>query len=51
MPLVVGLLEQRELGTRRHMDELQEEADRVQAELTVAKREWKEWAIARSRVG
>ncbi|MGW2938920.1 hypothetical protein ACWDA7_45910 [Streptomyces sp. NPDC001156] len=51
MPSVVGLLEQRELGARRRVDELREEADRVQAELAVAEREWKEWAIARSRVG
>ncbi|MEU4088392.1 hypothetical protein [Streptomyces aureus] len=48
---VVGLLEQRELGARRRVDELREEADRVQAELAVAEREWKEWVIARSRVG
>ncbi|MEU1784149.1 hypothetical protein ABZ545_32430 [Streptomyces abikoensis] len=51
MPSVVGLLEQRELGARRRVDELREEADRVQAELAVAEREWKEWVIARSRVG
>ncbi|MFD9484136.1 hypothetical protein [Streptomyces sp. NPDC059991] len=51
MPSVVGLLEQRELAARRRVDELREEADRVQAELAVAEREWKEWAIARSRVG
>jgi hypothetical protein len=51
MPSVVGLLEQRELGARRRVDELREEADRVQAELAVAEREWKEWSIARSRVG
>lgn len=51
MPSVVGLLEQRELGARRRVDELREEADRVQAELVVAEREWKEWVIARSRVG
>lgn len=51
MPSVVGLLEQRELGARRRVDELREEADRVQAELAVAEREWKEWAIACSRVG
>ncbi|MFJ3310773.1 hypothetical protein ACIPSA_49125 [Streptomyces sp. NPDC086549] len=51
MPSVVGLLEQRELGARRRVDELREEADRIQAELDVAEREWKEWAIARSRVG
>lgn len=48
MPSVVGLLEQRELGARRRVDELREEADRIQAELAV---EWTEWAIARSRVG
>ncbi|MGW5251200.1 hypothetical protein ACWEQN_47430, partial [Streptomyces sp. NPDC004129] len=51
MPSVVGLLEQRELGARRRVDALREEADRIQAELAVAEREWKEWAIARSRVG
>jgi hypothetical protein len=51
MPSVIGLLEQRELGARRRVDELREEADRIQAELAVAEREWKEWAIARSRVG
>jgi hypothetical protein len=51
MPSVVGLLEQRELGARRRVDELREEADRVQAELAVAEREWSEWVIARSRVG
>lgn len=51
MPSVVGLLEQRELGARRRVDELWEEADRIQAELAVTEREWKEWAIVRSRVG
>ncbi|MFE3776462.1 MULTISPECIES: hypothetical protein [unclassified Streptomyces] len=51
MPSVVGLLEQRELVARRRVDELREEADRIQAELTLAERDWKEWAIARSRVG
>jgi hypothetical protein len=51
MPSVVGLLEQRELGARRRVDELREEADRVHAELAVAEREWQEWVIARSRVG
>jgi hypothetical protein len=51
MPSVVGLLEQRELVARRRVDELREEADRVQAELAVAERDWREWAIARSRVG
>ncbi|MFE0646909.1 hypothetical protein ACFW2Y_35740 [Streptomyces sp. NPDC058877] len=51
MPSVVGLLEQRELGARRRVDELREEADRVQTELAVAEREWEEWVIARSRVG
>lgn len=51
MPSVVGLLEQRELGARRRVDELREEADRIQAELAVAEQEWQEWAIARSRVG
>ncbi|WP_327653879.1 hypothetical protein [Streptomyces sp. NBC_00483] len=51
MPSVVGLLEQRELAARRRVDELREDVDRVQAELAVAGRDWKEWAIARSRVG
>ncbi|WP_030872821.1 hypothetical protein [Streptomyces sp. NRRL S-37] len=51
MPSVVGLLEQRELAARRRVDELREEADRVQAELVVAEREWQEWAVARLRVG
>lgn len=51
MPSVVGLLEQRELAARGLMDELREEADRIQAELVLAERDWKEWAIARSRVG
>jgi len=51
MPSVVGLLEQRELTARRRMDELREEADRIQAELAVVEREWNEWVIARSRVG
>lgn len=51
MPSVVGLLEQRELGARRRVDELREEADRIQAELAVAEREWQEWAVARAKVG
>jgi hypothetical protein len=51
MPSVVGLLEQRELAARRRVDELREEADRIQAELALAERDWKEWAIARSRTG
>lgn len=50
MPSVVGLLEQRELVARRRVDGLREEADRVQAELAVAEREWQEWVIARRRV-
>ncbi|AUY48326.1 hypothetical protein [Streptomyces sp. CB01881] len=50
MPSVVGLLEQRELTARRRLDNLREEADRIQAELVVAEREWNEWVIARSRV-
>ncbi|WP_405554733.1 hypothetical protein OHV08_12270 [Streptomyces canus] len=49
MPSVVGLLEQHELAARRRVDELREEADRVQAELA-AEQEWREWAIARRRV-
>jgi hypothetical protein len=51
MPSVMGLLEQRELAARRRVDKLREEADRIQAELALAERDWKEWAIARSRVG
>lgn len=51
MPSVVGLLEERELAARRRVDELREEADRIQAELVLAERDWNEWAIARSRVG
>ncbi|MDX3354804.1 hypothetical protein PV703_16125 [Streptomyces sp. ME01-24h] len=50
MPSVVGLLEQRELVARRRVDRLREEADRVQAELAAAEREWHEWVIARRRV-
>ncbi|MFJ9026431.1 hypothetical protein ACIRPU_41740 [Streptomyces sp. NPDC102259] len=50
MPSVVGLLEQRELVARRRMDELREEADRIQAELAAAEQEWQEWVIARRRV-
>jgi hypothetical protein len=50
MPSVVGLLEQRELGARRRVDELREEADRIQAELAAAELEWQEWVIARRRV-
>ncbi|MFF2548822.1 hypothetical protein ACFVUY_40550 [Kitasatospora sp. NPDC058063] len=50
MPSVVGLLEQRELTARRRLDDLREEADRIQAELVVAEWEWNEWVIARSRV-
>ncbi|MGW0886166.1 hypothetical protein [Streptomyces sp. NPDC002671] len=50
MPSVVGLLEERELTARRRVDALREEADRIQAELVVAEREWNEWVIARSRV-
>jgi hypothetical protein len=38
MPSVVGLLEQHELAARRRVDELREEADRVQAELATAER-------------
>jgi hypothetical protein len=50
MPSVVGLLEQHELAARRRVDGLREEADRIQAELSVAEQEWQEWAIARRRV-
>lgn len=39
------------LTARRRVDDLREEADRLQAELAVAEREWNEWVIARSRVG
>jgi hypothetical protein len=51
MPSVVGLLEQHELTARRRVDELREEADRIQAELAAAEQEWQEWTIARHRVG
>ncbi|OXY95177.1 hypothetical protein [Streptomyces sp. 2R] len=51
MPSVVGLLEQHELAARRRVDGLREEADRIQAELAMAEREWSEWTIARERVG
>jgi hypothetical protein len=51
MPSVVGLLEQRELTARHRVDELREEADRIHAELALAEQDWKEWVIARSRVG
>lgn len=51
MPSVVELLEQPEFTARRRVDDLREEADRLQAELAVAEREWNEWVIARSRVG
>ncbi len=47
MPSVVGLLEQYALPARRRVDELWEEADRIQAELALAEQKWKEWAIAR----
>ena len=50
MPSVVGLLEQHELVARRRVDGLREEADRIQAELVAAEREWQEWVIARRRV-
>lgn len=50
MPSVVGLLEQHELAARRRVDELREEADRVQAELATVEQEWQEWVIARRRV-
>lgn len=51
MPSVVGLLEQHELAARRRVEGLREEADRIQAELAAAEKEWQEWAIARRRVG
>jgi hypothetical protein len=51
MPSVVGLLEEREFAARRRVDELRTQADRIQAELSVAELEWKEWSVARSRVG
>jgi hypothetical protein len=51
MPSVVGLLEQRECAARRRVDELREEADRIQAELAVAEQDWNEWVIACSRFG
>jgi hypothetical protein len=51
MPSVVGLLEEREVTARCRVEELREEADRIAAELAVAEQDWKEWVIARSRVG
>ncbi|WP_406192436.1 hypothetical protein OG331_05990 [Streptomyces sp. NBC_01017] len=51
MSLVVGLPEQHELSARRRVEELREEADRIQAELALTELERNEWAIARSRVG
>ncbi|MGW3494878.1 hypothetical protein [Streptomyces sp. NPDC001020] len=50
MPSVVGLLERHELAARRRVDELREEADRIQAALAEAEQEWQEWAITRRRV-
>jgi hypothetical protein len=50
MPSVVGLLEQHEFAARRRVDELREEADRIQTELAAAEQEWQEWMIARRRV-
>ncbi|GGU90128.1 hypothetical protein GCM10010211_65890 [Streptomyces albospinus] len=50
MPSVVGLLEQRELAARRRVEELREEAERIQAELAAAEQDGQEWVIARSRV-
>ncbi|MCX5078616.1 hypothetical protein OHA84_37070 [Streptomyces sp. NBC_00513] len=41
-------MEQRELTARRRVEELREEADRVQAELVVVEQGWKERVIARS---
>ncbi|MFE2971889.1 hypothetical protein ACFXKC_51685 [Streptomyces sp. NPDC059340] len=38
-------------SARRRVDELREEADRIQAELAAAEQEWQEWTIARQRVG
>ncbi|RDG33462.1 hypothetical protein [Streptomyces corynorhini] len=51
MPSVVGLLEERELAARVRAERLREEADRVLAELAEAETEWREWVIARQRVG
>ena len=51
MPSVVGLLEQRECAARRRVDELQEEADRIQAESVMAERDRNEWVIACLRFG
>ncbi|WP_199843735.1 hypothetical protein [Streptomyces formicae] len=47
----MGLLEQRELTVHHRVDALREQADRIQAELVAAEREWNEWVIARSCVG
>jgi hypothetical protein len=46
-----GQLEEHELATRRRVEGVREEADRIQAELAAAEEEWQEWAIARRRVG
>lgn len=35
---------------RRRVDDLREEADRIQAEFAAAEQEWQEWAIARRLV-
>ncbi|MER5794739.1 hypothetical protein [Streptomyces sp. NPDC001980] len=50
MPSAVGLLEQRELVARRRVNELREEADRIQTEPALAERDREEWTIARSQV-
>lgn len=50
LPTVVGLLEQHELAARRRVDDLREEAVRIQAELAAAEEERQERVIARQRV-
>ncbi|MCM1972976.1 hypothetical protein [Streptomyces sp. G1] len=45
------LLEQRQVTAHRRVDDLREEADRLQEELAAAEGEWNEWVISCSRVG
>ncbi|MCQ4079744.1 hypothetical protein NGB36_03830 [Streptomyces sp. RB6PN25] len=47
---MVGLLEERELVARQRVEELREEADRIQAALQEAETDWERWVIARERV-
>jgi hypothetical protein len=47
MPSVMGLLEERELGARKRVESLREEADRVLAELRDAEAAWERFVITR----